>query len=71
MSGRQQYRVTWRRRDWAPTTWPKSRTFPSEGAALRFADQLHDDWPDAAPVEEVTIDVREVTPWRPYEQRQR
>lgn len=35
-----EYRVTWLRKHWAPTTWPRRRVFATRASAWRFFDSM-------------------------------
>lgn len=62
---RYEYRVTWRRRSWSPTTYSNTRTIQRVEAVHRFIAKLEAF--DGADVLKVRVDRREVGPWAPCE----
>jgi hypothetical protein len=71
---RYEWRVTWRRAAWWPSTSDKSRIFCSEIAARRFVDHrlAGVDRPDLSPITVLCVDRRHVGTWnRPDDRRLR
>lgn len=65
-----EWRVTYRRTGWLPTTEAKSRRFQRRWHAEHFADQLYGDGrPDLSPVAYVRITWRRVGPWQELDPR--
>jgi hypothetical protein len=60
-----EWRVTYRRRSWKPTTGDQSRRFTSSIAARTFVQQLQAGRPGLTPVSRIYISRRQVGPWEP------
>jgi hypothetical protein len=59
-----EWRVTWRRTTWSPTTSTKSRAFARRQAAVAFLAKLTaDERPDLGPLEVLRLDIRRVGQW--------
>jgi hypothetical protein len=57
-----EWRISWRRAAWAPTTWSKSRTFTRHADAMAFLAKLNTPRPDlSAPT--IHFHHRRVGPW--------
>ncbi len=59
-----EYRVSWRREEWSPSTQTKTRTFGTWPGAARFlARLLSDGRPDLSTVCALRVDRRHVDAW--------
>lgn len=59
-----EYKVTWRRTAWKPTTWPGRKLFRRWSSAVAWAKKLEDNQHRYGPVE-VTIHQRTCGNWQP------